>query len=197
VAGPQYSLTLGAWLWEVDFDSGIDGWVPEQFLREVGVEGTVTDAFVTSVYDSPTTYEAYKEYIRVGGWGDYYYGLIRFDVTEFPYPAQRAVIKLHTIPQAEVGIAMYLDRIDSYWDDSVMWSTKPAFTYYRPLPAAVPGEVYEIDITDMYNAWKSGTLPNYGIQLRPQGYPWNQWSQFYSSDYTTDEALQPSLIVTP
>jgi len=36
------------------------------------------DAFVTNVYGTPEFYEAYKEYIPVGGWGDYYYGLIRF-----------------------------------------------------------------------------------------------------------------------
>lgn len=54
---------------------------------------------------------------------------------------------------------------------------------------------YVIDISDLYNAWQTGT-PNYGIQLRPTGNN-NQFSVFHSSDYTADPSLRPRLVIVP
>jgi hypothetical protein len=45
VEGPRYSATMDFWMWKVDFDTGADGWVAEQFLRGTSVSpGTpITD----------------------------------------------------------------------------------------------------------------------------------------------------------
>ncbi len=53
---------------------------------------------------------------------------------------------------------------------------------------------YAVEITDLYNAWKSGTYPNYGLQLRPVSY-WNNFNNFYSSDYTENPLLRPKLVI--
>jgi Tol biopolymer transport system component len=159
------------------------------------------DAFVTSVYDSPQTYEGYKHVIRVGGWGDYYYGLIRFDLSGLPPTASQAVIRLYTIDGgADYGSApMLLDRVTSLWDETVTWASRPTYVTLRQLQPAARNQWYEIDVTSLYNSWKSGTTANHGIQLRPDtsGAPWNVWDQFYSSDYTDDPSLRPQLVVVP
>lgn len=173
-------------------------WAADTVLQPGPEDGI--DAFVTNVYGTPGYYESYKNFIRVGGWGDYYYGLIRFKLESLPTQAQKATIRLHAISQKEVGVPMFLDRVTSYWDEAVSWNTKPAYNYYRSLPAAIPSQPYEIDITDLYNDWQSGKSTNYGIQLRPnstRGTPWNEWSQFYSSDYMENLSLRPELIVSP
>jgi surface antigen len=179
------------------------GWLrretsPTVVIQPGPVDGV--DAFVTNVFGSPEYYEAYKNLIRVGGWGDYYYGLIRFPLENLPGVAQRAMVRLYAIPTQPASVPLFLDRVDSTWDESVTWATKPLFIQYRQLPAPVIDAWYEIDITDLYNSWQSGASPNYGIQLRPNspnGVPQNEWAQFYSSDYTGDPSLRPQLVVTP
>ena len=153
------------------------------------------DAYITNIYQNG--YESYKEYIRIGGWGDYYYGLIRFALDGLPAYAQRVIIRLHLAPSTSPTLPMYLDRVTSYWDETVRWESQPSYSYLRLLSAPTKNQPYDVDVTDLYNAWKSGSMPNHGVQLRTTRIPSNEWSTFYSSDYLADPSLRPALIVTP
>lgn len=53
---------------------------------------------------------------------------------------------------------------------------------------------YVIDVTDLYNSWKSETSPNWGIQLRPVSID-DAMNAFYSSDFTANPSLRPKLVL--
>lgn len=145
------------------------------------------------------------EWLQVGGWADEYHSLIEFDLSTMPEVADSATLQLFVGQAKGYGTtAMYLDRITEFWDwriqgtgsdrERLWWADKPDATNVTDLPAPTVGQWYSIDITDLYNEWKSGTYPNYGIQLRPQNV-FNTWNEFYSSDYVGTPALRPKLVV--
>ena len=45
-----------------------------------------------------------------------------------------------------------------------------------------------MDITDLYNAWKNGTHPNFGVQLRLKLNGNANFNNFYSADSADDPA---------
>lgn len=102
---------------------------------------------------------------------------------------------------------MYLDRITQAWDwrtsgtgcdrARLWWADKPSTTQWRAGTLSTPtqGQWYAVDITDLYNAWQSGTYQNYGLQLRPLLNGNNNFDQFYSGDTVTNPAQRPMLVV--
>lgn len=145
--------------------------------------------------------------IRVGGWGDYYDSLIQFDLAGLPLTARSATIELYMYStQGRGTTSLYLDRITEFWDwrtegtgrdnDRLWWADKPSSSFIRQLPTPIVGEWYKIDITELYNEWKAGTIENYGVQLRTVSNN-NRWSLFYSSRYMGDTNHRPKLVVEP
>lgn len=145
--------------------------------------------------------------LLVGGWGDYYYSLIEFDIDSLPADVISARVEMYAYPsRGSATTGMYLDRITEHWDwktqgtgtdfERLWWADRPSATLWNPtaLPAPQENAWYSVDITDLYNAWKDGTYPNHGLQLRPVS-TWNVWSEFYSSDYMDDLTLRPRLVV--
>ena len=145
----------------------------------------------------------------VGGWGDSYYSLLQFDLTGLPNNASSARLEMFAIPSRGTGATgVFVDRISEFWDWRAQgtgrdrlrlwWADRPNAVQWIPQaqPAPVAGQWYRIDVTSLYNAWKSGTYPNFGIQLRPV-MNFNTWAEFYSSDYLGDPALRPKLVVDP
>ena len=120
--------------------------------------------------------------LRVGGSIDVNYSLIRFDL---PNINLRSVILELSRAGPDGTVPMFLDVVTSPWDNSTRWSTRPSATFIKTLPA--PGQVnmYGIDITQLFQQWKSGAIPNHGIQLRPDANP-DQFNVFHST-----EAFQP------
>jgi hypothetical protein len=148
-----------------------------------------------------------NEWLEVGGWGDLYYTLIEFDLTNLPDVALSAKIELFVGKSKGNGNAeMYLDRITEFWDwtiqgtgsdlERLWWADRPLATQWDPnlLTSPIVGQWYSIDITGLYNAWQNGTYNNYGVQLRPFSTN-NRWNEFYSSDYLDAPALRPKLVV--
>ena len=106
-------------------------------------------------------------------WGNEYYSLTKFDVNALPANVSSAQVKLFCFRYpgdvcpntSDLTVSMYLDRVDSACDETTKWSSKPSFTYLRTIPVPSVCEWYVIDITDLYNGWKTGSYENYGIQL--------------------------------
>lgn len=169
------------------------------------------DIWVTSVYsylDGPSRGPGGgldNEYLRVGGWGDYYLALIRFDLAGLPAPASFAAIYLYAIRDGDTStsrmpVSMYVDRVTSPWDwapdDRLWWAKRPKVEplITTALPAPVPNQWYRIEITELYNAWKQGTYPNFGVQLRPASVN-NRFNKFVSSNEIHSTHLRPVLAV--
>lgn len=150
-----------------------------------------------------------NDMLRVGGWGDLYYGLIQFELSMLP--ANAASTRLELFMPAVTGAGttqLFLDRITTSWDWRTQgtgsdrlrlwWADQPAATPWTAaaLPAPVAGQWYSIDITTLYNAWKSGSVPNFGVRLRPSSGGNNTWAEFASSN-NADATIRPRLVITP
>ena len=147
--------------------------------------------------------------LRVGGWADLYYTLLQFNLTGCPTNAASAALHLYCFQADGGGITMYLDRITQAWDwktsgtgrdrERLWWADKPACSQWRndPLPPPIEGQWYVVDLTDLYQAWQSGSWPNYGIQLRCLPHSNKKFNQFHSANYTNDPSLRPKLVIMP
>ncbi len=172
------------------------------------------DIFTTSVYSyadggSGPGGGANDFHLRVGGWGDFYYSLLQFDLSVLPTNASSAVLYLYCYNLSGGGTPLYLDRITQKWDwrtmgtgrdhDRLWWADRPSAEQWSDGQLATPdaGQWYAVDITTLYNAWGNGTWPNYGLQFRPVLNFNNNFDEFYSADYIGDPTLRPKLVITP
>ncbi len=150
-----------------------------------------------------------EDKLTAGGWDDLYFSLLQFDLTGLPASSSSAVVYLYCSSQFGGGTTMYLDRITQAWDwrtqgtgrdfDRLWWADRPATAQWSAGAIANPtaGQWYSIDITSLYNAWKNGTHPNYGLQLRPVNNSNNNFNNFYSADSLAEPLLRPKLVVAP
>ena len=152
-----------------------------------------------------------NDQLVVGGWGDEYRSLIRFDIRGLPKSVSFAKIRLYVIGTnagSNGTVAMYLDQATSSWDwttqptsalapdnSRLWWANSPKFAFFGPLPTPTVGSYYDIYITSIYNQWQSGAIENFGVQLRPTDTN-NFWNVFASSN-NSDPAWRPQLIITP
>lgn len=156
------------------------------------------DVWITSLFDYGDDYGVDDEMLQVGGWGDSYHALLRFELAGLPVQASSAVIVLEPFDRGDLStpVTMTLHRITSAWDESTGWPTRPASVLIGGLAAPIVGVSYAIDITAVYNSWQGGTLPNFGIELRPTSVS-NRFNVFRSSDYSVDPSVRPKLVIIP
>ena len=81
------------------------------------------------------------------------------------------------------------DRLRLWWADQ-----PSAVVQTSSLPAPTEGSYYYIDITDLYNQWQAGTLPNFGIELRPTST--NNNFDIFGSSRNATPTDQPALVIT-
>ena len=156
---------------------------------------TGDDVWITSFYSYGDDYGVNDSRLRVGGWGDLYYSLLRFDVTALPATIDSATLWLYDYSNDSANnVSMYLHRPTSPWNEDTGWFTQPSTVFLRTLPAPVLQSWYSIDVTDLYTFWKANPASNFGLQLRPTSVN-HEFNEFYSSDYTVDPSLRPKLII--
>jgi murein DD-endopeptidase MepM/ murein hydrolase activator NlpD len=136
--------------------------------------------------------------LLVGGWGDEYDSLVRFNLSGLPLTATQAIVWLYAYPTGgtPVNINWYLNTTQ-WHTGSVTWSTRPSANplFYTNAPPTIPGW-YGVIFTTQYNAWRSGNTatPNYGLTMRPAANN-NNFDAFYGSGYTGNTSLRPELDV--
>ena len=134
------------------------------------------------------------DHIRTGGWGDNYWALLQFPLDGLPLVAGTATIRLFGMNDNNKPTSMHFDRVTSPWAENCSWSQKPSYVNLKSIPPSQVGVWYEIDVTGLYNGWRAGDYPNYGVQFRSHGTS-NNYNGFWSSDYTADPTLRPMLVV--
>lgn len=121
--------------------------------------------------------------LQVGGWGDQYRTFIKFDITGLPQSPDLMALYLHLYAVGGSSTPFALCKAGSSWDLSLTWNTQPSFPtcwgWYNP-PA--PGNWWGINLTSLYNDWKSGALANNGVMMFPQNTN-NNFDLFRSSRY--------------
>ena len=152
------------------------------------------DHVIGSVYNIDPS--GTMDHIRTGGWGDNYWALLQFPLAGLPPVASKATVRLFGMNDNNNPTSMYFDRVTSSWAENCTWSQKPSTVNITSIPPSQVGVWYEIDVTALYNGWRSGAYPNYGVEFRSHGTS-NNYNGFWSSDYDVDPSLRPMLVVEP
>ena len=139
--------------------------------------------------------------LKVGGWGDLYYSLIRFKLPPLRSTPQFAAIALFskTLEDARSrSTPVTVDRITQNWSfpdgDRLWWKDRPGVQPFtaETLPVPEGGRWYVIGLTELAQAWFDRKLDNYGIQIRPLANN-NDFAIFASSD-APDKSKIPRLL---
>lgn len=136
-----------------------------------------------------------SDYLKVGGWGDVYASLLRFDLSGLPQQAAQAVLYLNAFSSGTPTAIDWRLPVGSWQEATAGFYSQPP-VYYQSLgttSAPSPGW-YGINITGLYNMWRSGTsYPNQGLMMMPVSTN-NAFTTFHSSDYVT-AGLRPAICV--
>jgi Peptidase family M23 len=138
--------------------------------------------------------------LEVGGWGDSYSIFLRFDLSGLPRTATQAKIFLYAYPHEDprynpVGIV--LKDVNSQWQSrELSLATYPTTVGLMSMAPPIANSWYSINVTDLYNQWRSGNLSNlnFGIALTPVTTN-ATFSVFRGSGYPRDE-YRPKLVIT-
>lgn len=137
--------------------------------------------------------------LKVGGWGDWYFSLIRFDLPPSQTKPAFVALALYSKDTEGVSEQLMVDLLIDEWDfpkgGVLWWRNRPGqrAAIVTPLPAPKRDFWYLIDITDLHTAWQSGYTKNYGLQLRPV-HDFGSFVFFASGD-TLNDNEKPRLIV--
>jgi hypothetical protein len=136
--------------------------------------------------------------LKVGGWGDWYFSLIQFDLPTLQAVPKFAAIALYSKRDASASQPLSFDRIIQAWDfpkgGRLWWKDRPGAQAVSAdlLPAPIQEQWYAIDLTSLIGGWRDGTIPNYGVQIRPTS-NYGSHVVFVSSD-AADKSKIPRLI---
>ena len=136
--------------------------------------------------------------LKVGGWGDWYFSLIRFRLPELAAHPYFSAIALYSKENEGASVPLALDRLISNWDfpkgERLWWKDRPGQRAIStdPLPAPKRNMWYVVELTDIVGEWLQHKSENYGIQLRPT-HDFGSFAVFVSSD-AADKTKIPRLI---
>ena len=136
--------------------------------------------------------------LRVGGWGDWYFALIQFEIPPLRMYPRFAGLALYSKESEGASVPIEVDRIIQRWDfkrgDRLWWKDRPgarAITT-EPLPAPKKEQWYLINLTKIVQEWVEGKAENYGVQIRPA----NNFGSFvfFVSSKAADKSKIPRLV---
>jgi hypothetical protein len=136
--------------------------------------------------------------LKVGGWGDWYFSLIQFDLPPTQRRPRLAAIVLYSQPSEGASVGLEVDRIIQRWDfpkgDRLWWKDRPGVRAVttESLPAPRRQQWYVIDLSALVQEWFDGKSSNYGIQIRPVS-NFGSFVAFTSSD-ASDKSKSPRLV---
>ena len=170
---------------------------PHTVVLQPGSEGQ--DLWITNFYSYNDNYGVDNDVLRVGGWDDYYYSLLRFDLSAAGLPAQvsSATLRLYNNSgQGETPTGMYVDKLNTSWTEAYGWYDYALAATNIGTTSAPPATGWlDIDVTSLANAWLQNPASNDGILLRPFNNN-NNFNEFVSSDATGAMAqFHPELVV--
>lgn len=146
-----------------------------------------TDVWLSSYYSYGDDYGVDNDRLRVGGWGDWYYSAIKFDLEGLPQSATQTVLSLYAFNPSDgsTPISSNVWQLTNSWNESSgTYNTSWLGYNLGSLPAPTYGVFNGIIITSLYNTWKSTPSTNLGIMLVPTANS-NNFNTYYSSDYSS------------
>jgi len=153
------------------------------------------DTWFGSFYN--TTGMANSDQIRLGGWGDEYDSLLRFNLSGLPVSATQAALYLYAFPSGTPTTINWWRPNVNWQEATAGWNKDSTVSEYLGTTAApTPNAWYGINITNLYNQWRTGSAlyPNRGLKMSPVNTN-NTVNSFYSSDYVGNTGLRPWICV--
>lgn len=152
------------------------------------------DTYYGTVY--VTSGGANQPKLYIGGWGDYYFDFLQFDVSGGPSASQTDSAELWLYGSAPNDPQLQVKRIFNSWTNvSVSASNYPqcsnTLAVMDPVPST-PGW-FKVDITELYKGWKNGSFPNYGLELAPTYN--DQTNGSVASSENANVNLRPHLVI--
>lgn len=139
-------------------------------------------------------------YMLIGGWGDYTYGLMKWNMTTLPVLSQgdKAELMLYNIKFAvpSTPTQVTYSMIASPWQETLTWNTASLYWYStigKTVDIASYGNWSSLDITNFYSYWKAGT-PNNGLLFVPVNVANN--FNYFASVENGNASYRPFLRVT-
>ncbi len=141
------------------------------------------DMWYSNVYHRSGVHD---EKLQVGGWGDQYQTLLRFNLGGMPQVADLAVLWLWGFPRGDSSTPTWIQwfSVTSQWQSATVgWDTRPyKFSLGYTQPPSTSGGWYGVNFTNQYNQWRRGNSSplNHGLMLAP----WqnnNNFDMFFSS----------------
>ncbi len=123
---------------------------------------------------------------------------LRFDLSTIPTGTRvvSAALRLRVI-DPDINVSQTLHRVTADWTEAGATWNDLATDFESTVQSTVPGTLtaaayVDIDITELTQSWVNGTLPNYGVMIRPA--PTSDVAQYASRDHGTT-AHHPQLVV--
>lgn len=135
--------------------------------------------------------------LSLGGWGDYYYVFVQFDIDALPDLANGGRAEIWLWGSAPNDPNLVVEKITQRWSESSLsLNNAPASTPLSRAPSVPTNPDWiKIDITSLYKSWKTGAVPNYGIKLSPRRN--EQTNGSFASSENENADIRPRLVVMP
>lgn len=137
-----------------------------------------------------------------GGAGGHFV-LVKFPLTAIPDDAtiNSAKIVMYSTDGTQEPVQQNIDslRVTSSWDEAtVTWNTMPTVDSGDTYKSSVEGSPMvgdiEFPVTNLVQAWKNGTVPNYGVRIGFAAFMPPASRDFASSEYS-NSSQRPKLVV--
>jgi len=182
--------------------------IPAEFLKnavgEVFTDATTTiqeskDTYYGTVYETGGQPDA--DNFWTGGWGDWYYSFLEWDLTGSPEDDKtlwaKIWLKVNSVGTNNPAPLIYM--VTSAWTEAGVTSANvPTYTtsygMYLTNPITIgAGNWDNKEMTHIYRFWKNGGYANYGLKIHATANS-DSVSSYYSSDHAT-ESYRPYLEV--
>jgi hypothetical protein len=122
---------------------------------------------------------------------------IRFDLSSIPKGSIISSASLQLYAQDALGGTVYLRKVTSDWDpDVINWNSQPLFEEIVDSKIVdSKASWYAWNVTRLAKDWCDGKMPNYGMVLLTGETGMSSGGLFCSSDFSSDIALRPKLVV--
>ncbi len=150
------------------------------------------DTWYGSVFNTSAQHD---EKLKLGGWGDEYDALTRFDLSGLPLDATQAILWLYHYGTENPTNINWYRNTEQWHSGSVGWSNRPASSYVGTTGAPSGTGWYGIDITSFYDSWRAGnpSNENFGFSLKPAGT--NNQFEIFASSGNSNSAIWPQIDV--
>jgi len=140
--------------------------------------------------------------LQIGGWMDNYNTYIQFDTEGLPANVSSAQLRLYAYPRGDKSTLVNFDvwSPNTTWAPNLSttmdWDSQPSsFAFVGSYSAGQVNNFWNINITSLYNGWRSTPSSNRGLALMS----WTQNNNFdvwRSSRYMTNITERPALRLT-